>query len=139
MGYIDDVEFFFRPDATTVEYRSASRLGERDFDANRKRIRDLRVALQETVRSAQYTFIPAHPPKKRKQNSREPNLQLTRTFPLFVHTQRRQIYLRIHDGVQSVTSLEVLQGLVCSPLTGLIGFVRPGTRICSLVAHEMWP
>lgn len=48
MGFVDDVEFFFQPDGNTVEYRSASRLGERDFDANRKRIRDLRVALQES-------------------------------------------------------------------------------------------
>ncbi|CAN8067315.1 unnamed protein product [Agarophyton chilense] len=47
MGFVDDVEFFFQPDSQTVEYRSASRLGEGDFDANRKRIRDLRQALQQ--------------------------------------------------------------------------------------------
>ncbi|PXF44931.1 hypothetical protein BWQ96_05295 [Gracilariopsis chorda] len=47
LGFVDDVEFFFQPDNTSVEYRSASRLGESDLDANRKRIRDLRVALQE--------------------------------------------------------------------------------------------
>ncbi|CDF40773.1 unnamed protein product [Chondrus crispus] len=46
-GFVDDVEFLFQPDQSTVEYRSASRLGEKDFDANRKRIRELRVALQE--------------------------------------------------------------------------------------------
>lgn len=50
MGYVDDVEFYFRPDASTVEYRSASRLGEGDFDVNRTRIRDIRKALQEAVR-----------------------------------------------------------------------------------------
>lgn len=50
MGFVDDVEFFFQPDGTTVEYRSASRLGEGDLGANRKRIRDLRVALQDMVR-----------------------------------------------------------------------------------------
>lgn len=52
MGYIDDVEFYFRPDSdssSTVEYRTASRLGEGDFGANRSRIRDLRVALQNIV------------------------------------------------------------------------------------------
>ena len=49
-GFVDDVEFFFQPDGTTVEYRSASRLGEDDLGANRKRIRDLRVALQDMVR-----------------------------------------------------------------------------------------
>lgn len=49
LGFVDDVEIFFQPDNTTVEYRSASRLGEKDFDVNRKRIRDIRVALQEKV------------------------------------------------------------------------------------------
>lgn len=59
---MDDVEFFFQPDNTTVEYRSASRLGESDLDANRKRIRDLRVALQDMV-SNHYVacFLPAIP------------------------------------------------------------------------------
>lgn len=47
LGFVDDVEFFFQPDNKTVEYRSASRLGEKDFDVNRKRIRDIRVALQD--------------------------------------------------------------------------------------------
>jgi len=46
-GFVDDVEFFFQPDGKTVEYRSASRLGENDLDANRKRIRAIRVALQD--------------------------------------------------------------------------------------------
>lgn len=49
MGFVDDVEFYFRPDGSTVEYRSASRIGEGDFDVNRKRIRDIRVALQDSV------------------------------------------------------------------------------------------
>lgn len=50
LGFVDDVEFFFQPDNETVEYRSASRLGEGDFDVNRKRIRDIRVSLQDAVR-----------------------------------------------------------------------------------------
>lgn len=49
MGFVDDVEFYFAPDGSTVEYRSASRLGEGDFNANRTRIRDFRVALQNIV------------------------------------------------------------------------------------------
>lgn len=49
MGFVDDVEVYFTPDNSTVEYRSASRLGEGDFDVNRKRIRDFRVALQNIV------------------------------------------------------------------------------------------
>ncbi|CAI5469489.1 unnamed protein product [Closterium sp. Yama58-4] len=48
MGYVDDVEFWFPPGKRSlVEYRSASRLGESDLDANRKRIKALRVELQK--------------------------------------------------------------------------------------------
>jgi uncharacterized protein (DUF1499 family) len=37
---VDDVEFWFPPGKNTiVEYRSASRLGNYDFDYNRKRIK----------------------------------------------------------------------------------------------------
>lgn len=37
---MDDVEFWFPPGkGSTVEYRSASRLGNFDFDMNRKRIK----------------------------------------------------------------------------------------------------
>jgi uncharacterized protein (DUF1499 family) len=46
-GFIDDVEFFFPGKDSTVEYRSASRIGESDGDINRKRIRDIRKALQQ--------------------------------------------------------------------------------------------
>lgn len=47
-GFVDDVEFFFPSGpGSLVEYRSASRLGESDFDINRKRIKALRVALQK--------------------------------------------------------------------------------------------
>ncbi|KAF3790245.1 hypothetical protein EJ110_NYTH16813 [Nymphaea thermarum] len=39
-GFVDDVEFWFPPGKkSVVEYRSASRLGSYDFDANRKRIK----------------------------------------------------------------------------------------------------
>lgn len=38
--FVDDVEFWFPPNkGSTVEYRSASRLGNFDFDLNRKRIK----------------------------------------------------------------------------------------------------
>merc|ERR1712170_191060 len=47
-GFIDDVEFFFPGGKRDlVEYRSASRIGESDGDANRKRIKAIRVALQK--------------------------------------------------------------------------------------------
>ena len=46
-GFIDDVEFYFPPGSSTVEYRSASRIGESDGDINRKRIKALRQALEK--------------------------------------------------------------------------------------------
>ncbi|PSC69227.1 50S ribosomal L11 [Micractinium conductrix] len=46
-GFIDDVEFFFPTDKPgIVEYRSASRIGESDGKINRKRIKALRLDLQ---------------------------------------------------------------------------------------------
>ena len=47
-GFIDDVEFWFKPGpGSRVEYRSASRIGESDGGANRKRIRAIRQALEK--------------------------------------------------------------------------------------------
>ena len=42
MGFVDDVEFYFLPDANLIHVRSASRLGHRDFGVNRARIEDIR-------------------------------------------------------------------------------------------------
>ena len=33
-GFIDDVEFYFPPGKSTVEYRSASRIGESDGESS---------------------------------------------------------------------------------------------------------
>jgi uncharacterized protein (DUF1499 family) len=46
MKYTDDAEFWLDPAAGVVQVRSASRLGYRDFDANRQRIEALRARLQ---------------------------------------------------------------------------------------------
>ena len=50
-GFVDDVEFWFRPDdkqaKARVEYRSASRIGESDGDVNRKRIKAIRQVLEK--------------------------------------------------------------------------------------------
>ncbi|KAK4267767.1 hypothetical protein QN277_024504 [Acacia crassicarpa] len=54
LGFVDDVEFWFRPGKNSiVEYRSASRLGNFDFDANRKRIKALRQELEKKGWSSQ--------------------------------------------------------------------------------------
>ncbi|XP_020538373.1 uncharacterized protein LOC105643114 isoform X3 [Jatropha curcas] len=48
LGLVDDVEFWFPPgNNSIVEYRSASRLGNFDFDYNRKRIKTLRLELEK--------------------------------------------------------------------------------------------
>ncbi|KAK2650540.1 hypothetical protein Ddye_018029 [Dipteronia dyeriana] len=48
LGLVDDVEFWFPPGKDSiVEYRSASRLGNFDFDVNRKRIKALRLVLEK--------------------------------------------------------------------------------------------
>ncbi|XP_034709286.1 uncharacterized protein LOC117932248 isoform X2 [Vitis riparia] len=45
---VDDVEFWFPPGKKPiVEYRSASRLGNFDFEVNRKRIKALRLELEK--------------------------------------------------------------------------------------------
>jgi uncharacterized protein (DUF1499 family) len=47
MGFVDDVEFLESAGGSTIEVRSASRLGHSDFGVNRKRIETLRVAFAE--------------------------------------------------------------------------------------------
>ena len=43
MGYVDDVEFALDEKAGVIHVRSASRLGIRDMDVNRKRIESIRA------------------------------------------------------------------------------------------------
>ncbi|KAJ1413635.1 hypothetical protein SESBI_19458 [Sesbania bispinosa] len=57
LGFVDDVEFWFPPGkGSTVEYRSASRLGNFDFDVNRKRIKALRQELEKRGWASQDTI-----------------------------------------------------------------------------------
>ncbi|QCE02921.1 uncharacterized protein LOC114166324 [Vigna unguiculata] len=57
LGFVDDVEFWFPPDkGSTVEYRSASRMGNFDFDLNRKRIKALRQELEKKGWASQDTI-----------------------------------------------------------------------------------
>jgi uncharacterized protein (DUF1499 family) len=45
LGFVDDAEFWFDPQAKVVQVRSASRLGRRDFGANRAHIEAVRARL----------------------------------------------------------------------------------------------
>ncbi|CAN0889809.1 hypothetical protein LINGRAHAP2_LOCUS16167 [Linum grandiflorum] len=57
LGLVDDVEFWFPGGSKSlVEYRSASRFGNLDFDVNRKRIKALRQALEKNGWSSENTF-----------------------------------------------------------------------------------
>lgn len=46
MKFTDDAEFWLDREAGMVQVRSASRLGERDFGANRQRVEAIRARLQ---------------------------------------------------------------------------------------------
>ncbi len=45
--FIDDVEFYFPADENVIHVRSASRVGESDLGVNRRRVEQIRLALQE--------------------------------------------------------------------------------------------
>ena len=45
LGFVDDVEFALDEKAGVIHVRSASRLGVRDFDVNRKRIEAIRAQM----------------------------------------------------------------------------------------------
>jgi uncharacterized protein (DUF1499 family) len=51
MGYVDDVEFTYDDKAGMLHLRSASRLGRRDFEVNRKRVEALRARIEGRVRA----------------------------------------------------------------------------------------
>ena len=45
--FVDDVEFYFPEDEDVIHLRSASRVGESDLGVNRRRIEQIRLALQD--------------------------------------------------------------------------------------------
>ncbi|MBD2663582.1 hypothetical protein B6N60_01549 [Richelia sinica FACHB-800] len=45
--FVDDVEFYLPTDEAVIHIRSASRIGEWDLGVNRRRIEQIRLALQE--------------------------------------------------------------------------------------------
>ena len=46
LRFVDDVELYYPRGASVIEIRSASRLGRRDFKANRRRVEQLRALIQ---------------------------------------------------------------------------------------------
>ena len=50
-GFVDDVEFTYDERARQLHLRSASRLGRRDFDVNRRRVEALRSRIESGVRA----------------------------------------------------------------------------------------
>ncbi|PUZ35985.1 hypothetical protein GQ55_9G003000 [Panicum hallii var. hallii] len=56
-GFVDDVEFWFPPgNKAIVQYRSASRSGFVDFNANKKRVKELRLALEKKGWASESNF-----------------------------------------------------------------------------------
>lgn len=45
--FVDDVEFYFPQDEQVIHVRSASRVGESDLGVNRRRIEQIRLAMQD--------------------------------------------------------------------------------------------
>lgn len=45
--FVDDVEFYFPSDKSVIHIRSASRVGDSDFGVNRRRLEQIRLALQD--------------------------------------------------------------------------------------------
>ena len=48
MRFVDDVEFWYDPEAKAIQVRSASRLGQRDMGVNRQRVETVRKALADS-------------------------------------------------------------------------------------------
>jgi uncharacterized protein (DUF1499 family) len=60
LGFVDDVEFYLPADQAVIHLRSASRLGESDLGVNRRRLEQIRLALQD-LGVATTSTTPANP------------------------------------------------------------------------------
>jgi len=47
--FVDDAEFYFPEDENVIQVRSASRVGESDLGVNRRRIEQIRLALEDLM------------------------------------------------------------------------------------------
>ncbi|MGF1673711.1 MAG: DUF1499 domain-containing protein, partial [Rivularia sp. (in: cyanobacteria)] len=45
--FVDDVEFYFPADENVIHIRSASRVGDSDLGVNRRRMEQIRLAMQD--------------------------------------------------------------------------------------------
>lgn len=61
LKFVDDVEFLLAPEEQVIQIRSASRLGIRDFDANRNRIEQLRQQFGESTATGASSAAPQPP------------------------------------------------------------------------------
>ena len=50
MGFVDDTEFYLPEDEKVVHTRAAARLGESDLGVNRRRVEQIRLAMQDLER-----------------------------------------------------------------------------------------
>ncbi len=46
-GFVDDLEFYLPLNQSQIEVRSSSRLGESDLGVNRRRLEQIRLAMQD--------------------------------------------------------------------------------------------
>ncbi|MFZ2237162.1 MAG: DUF1499 domain-containing protein [Dokdonella sp.] len=49
IGFVDDVTFFFRDDASLIDVKSKSRIGYYDFGVNRRRVESLRTEFSQAM------------------------------------------------------------------------------------------
>lgn len=49
LGFIDDVEFYFPEEQKVIHLRSASRLGQSDLGVNRRRLEQIRLAMEDLM------------------------------------------------------------------------------------------
>lgn len=50
MGFVDDTEFYLPKDENVIHMRAAARMGESDLGVNRRRVEQIRLAMQDLAR-----------------------------------------------------------------------------------------
>ena len=52
MGFVDDTEFYFPQDESSIQVRAAARMGESDLGVNRRRIEQIRLAFADLTQQS---------------------------------------------------------------------------------------